>query len=201
QARNNMKLFLMAGSETTASAIPVILYLLTAYPELYHQIQSEADQNIAQLREDPTISLPRTEALMKEVLRTYPIAPFISRRTFFTVTLGNVEIPASSDLIVFTWGIHRSENVWPKAKQFLPFRFLDYDPVHGSMYIPFGAGSRICIGQHLAWLELKLAVAILLHKINFSKVPGTPDLRFVVDWAHAVVHPDKDMIFNVTRKM
>ena len=65
------------------------------------------------------------------------------------------------------------------------------------MYIPFGAGSRVCIGQHMAWLELRLAIAILLHDFAFSKSNLTPDLKFVVDWAHAVVHPDKDMVFTL----
>ena len=64
------------------------------------------------------------------------------------------------------------------------------------MYIPFGSGSRICIGQHLAMLELKIATALLLHRFTFSKTPETPGLKFVVDWAHAVVHPDVDMVYK-----
>lgn len=64
------------------------------------------------------------------------------------------------------------------------------------MYIPFGAGSRVCIGQHLAWMEIRLVVAMLLHQFRVEATPETPDLKFVVDWAHAVVHPDKDMMFN-----
>ena len=68
----------------------------------------------------------------------------------------------------------------------------------GKMYIPFGAGSRVCIGQHLAWLELRLAIALLLFQFKFEHAPETPELRFVVDWAHAVVHPDKDMVFRIS---
>lgn len=80
----------------------------------------------------------------------------------------------------------------------MPFRFLNSgDKSASSMYIPFGAGSRICIGQHLAMLELKIACAIMLNRFKLIKVSETPVLRFVTDWAHAVVHPDKDMLFKL----
>ena len=102
-----------------------------------------------------------------------------------------------SDIIVFTWGIHRSPHNWIDSKVFKPFRFLGEESLQSNMYIPFGAGSRVCIGQHMAWLELRLAIAILLHDFAFSKNNLTPDLKFVVDWAHAVVHPDKDMVFTL----
>ena len=106
-----------------------------------------------------------------------------------------------SNIIVFTWGIHRSSVQWTFPKDFHPFRFLksagNTDRNSSNMYIPFGAGSRICIGQHLAWLELKIATALMLHRFSFSKAEETSELKFVVDWAHAVVHPDDDMFFKV----
>ena len=103
-----------------------------------------------------------------------------------------------TDIIAFTWGIHRSAQQWSDSKQFVPFRFMTGSEKSGSnMYIPFGAGSRVCIGQHLAMLELKLATAFMLHRFKFSKLPQTPELKFVVDWAHAVIHPDKDMVFKL----
>ena len=102
-----------------------------------------------------------------------------------------------SDVIIFIWGIHRSPHHWKDSKVFKPFRFLGMESLQSNMYIPFGAGSRVCIGQHLAWIELRLVIANLLHEFTFSKNPATSDLKFVVDWVHAVVHPDKDMIFSL----
>lgn len=96
--------------------------------------------------------------------------------------------------------MHRSPSQWSQAKDFVPFRFLDStaDRSTSALYIPFGAGSRICIGQHLAMLELKIAAAILLRQFTFSKLPETAKLVFATDWQHAVVHPDQDMLFKLT---
>ncbi|WAR19166.1 CP17A-like protein [Mya arenaria] len=252
QARDNMKLFIMAGSETTASTIPVLIYLLTTFPlvQCIHcecnlqikpdnserlglrfygllknrlictfvekllftiltyncnyfnrqeELRKEADDNIAAMRKHPALPLPKTEAVLREVLRVYPIAPFISRQTTQDLTIGDITFPANTDIKAFTWGIHRSATQWSKPKDFIPFRFLE--PIVRSaqtMYIPFGAGSRICIGQHLAMLELKIACAMMVNRFKFERVKETPELRFVTDWAHAVVHPDKDMLFRLT---
>ncbi|KAH3855024.1 cytochrome P450 3A15-like [Dreissena polymorpha] len=198
QARDNMKLFLMAGSETTASTIPVFCYLMATYARVQDELRQEADENMAALRADPALTLPKMESVLREVLRVYPIAPFISRQTTQQLVVGDVTIGANTDIKAFTWGIHRSSTQWDQSKEFVPFRFLNSGEKSASaMYIPFGAGSRICIGQHLAMLELKLACAIMLNRFKFCKVSETPELRFVTDWAHAVVHPDKDMFFKL----
>ncbi|KAK3093312.1 hypothetical protein FSP39_013961 [Pinctada imbricata] len=196
EAKDNMKLFLMAGTETTASTIPVVFSLLTQYPEVQDELRDEADSLIGRLRSDPTIPLPKIDAMMKEVLRLYPIAPFISRQNQHPVSLGPISLEKHADILIFTWGIHRSEYLWKRSKEFVPDRFRDPSSKDQSnFYIPFGAGSRVCIGQHLAWLELRLAIAILLNKFEFHKGEETPDLNFVVDYHHAVVHPDVDMKF------
>ncbi|XP_061171176.1 cytochrome P450 4Z1-like [Saccostrea echinata] len=198
EAKDNMKLFLMAGTETTASTIPVVMYLLVKYPHIQEELRQEAEELLESLVADPTTPLPKTESVLTEVLRLYPIAPFISRQNYEPVTLGDVNLKQHADVIIFTWGIHRSPHYWDKAKEFVPFRFLNTSKTSGNMFIPFGAGSRVCIGQHLAWLELRLAVAMLLYQFKFEHAQETPELNFVVDWAHAVVHPDKDMIFKIT---
>ncbi|KAJ8308119.1 hypothetical protein KUTeg_012993 [Tegillarca granosa] len=197
QAKDNMKLFLMAGTETTASTIPVVIYLLSKYPDVQEELRQEADELIDSVRKDPTVQLPKIESMMKEVLRLYPIAPFISRQNEHPVTIGNIHLDQHSDIIVFTWGIHRSKYSWDNSKEFLPFRHLNQSKSSGNLFIPFGAGSRVCIGQHLAWLELRLAIGILLNKFIFKEIKETPDLKIECDWAHAVVHPDKDMLFKL----
>lgn len=197
EAKDNMKLFLMAGTETTASTIPVVLYLLVKYPHLQDELRQEAEELLESVMADPTTPLPKIESFLSEVLRLYPIAPFISRQNYEPVTLGDIHLDQHTDVIIFTWGIHRSTHLWDRARDFLPFRFLKNIKTSGNMYIPFGAGSRVCIGQHLAWLELRLAIAMMLYQFRFEHAHETPELKFVVDWAHAVVHPDKDFLFRV----
>lgn len=197
EAKDNMKLFLMAGTETTASTIPVVFSLLTDFLNIQDELRNEVIGRWSDIMEDPTTILPKTDSMMKEILRLYPIAPFISRQNNVPVNLGNIHLDKHSDVIVFIWGIHRSEHNWNDSKSFMPFRFLEEEALQSKMYIPFGAGSRVCIGQHLAWLELRLAIAIMLHDFVFSKNADTPELKFVVDWAHAVVHPDRDMVFKL----
>uniref|UniRef100_K1PLS9 Cytochrome P450 4Z1 n=1 Tax=Magallana gigas TaxID=29159 RepID=K1PLS9_MAGGI len=197
EAKDNMKLFLLAGTETTASTIPVALYLLVKYPRLQDELRKEAEELLESVMADPTKLLPKIESFLSEVLRLYPIAPFISRQIYEPVTLGDIHLDQHADVIIFTWGIHRSTHLWDRARDFLPFRFLNNSKTSGNMYIPFGAGSRVCIGQHLAWLELRLALAMMLYQFKFEHAHETPELRFVVDWVHAVIHPDKDLLFRV----
>ncbi|XP_022346094.2 uncharacterized protein LOC111138426 [Crassostrea virginica] len=198
EAKDNMKLFLMAGTETTAATIPVVMSLLVKYPAVQDELRQEAEELLESLMADPTTPLPKIESVLSEVLRLYPIAPFISRQNYEPVNLGDINLDQHTDVIIFTWGIHRNPNFWEKSREFVPFRFLNTNKTSGNMYIPFGAGSRVCIGQHLAWLELRLAIALLLFQFKFEHAPETPELRFVVDWAHAVVHPDKDMVFRIS---
>ena len=112
-----------------------------------------------------------------------------------------------SSLRIFTWGIHRCPDLWSNSKSFQPARFCQgfksRDKAAGDrsqFWIPFGAGARVCIGQHLAWVELKLALTFLLHHFTFSKVEVTEPLGFCVDWEHAVVHSDKDVVLGVARR-
>lgn len=149
EAKDNMKLFLMAGIETTSSTIPVVLYLLAKYPHLQDELRQEAEELLESVMADPTTQLPKIESFLSEVLRLYPIAPFISRQNYEPVTLDDIHLDEHADIIIFTWGIHRSTHLWDKARDFLPFRFLNNSKTSGNMYIPFGAGSRVCIGQHL----------------------------------------------------
>ena len=111
-----------------------------------------------------------------------------------------------SSLRIFTWGIHRCPDLWSRSKSFQPDRFCsgfksrEKAGAQSQFWIPFGAGARVCIGQHLAWVELKLALTFLLHHFTFSKVEATERLEFCVDWEHAVVHADKDVVLGVARR-
>ena len=59
------------------------------------ELRQEADENISDLFRNPALCLPKIEAVLKELLRVYPIAPFISRRTYQPVTVGNVQLQAN----------------------------------------------------------------------------------------------------------
>ncbi|KAK7104812.1 cytochrome P450 3A41-like [Littorina saxatilis] len=207
ECKSNMELFLMAGSETTASSIPVFLYLVVNTPGLQKELQEEADEYFSKLRADASIVPPKLESALREMLRAYAIAPYISRRTHEEMKLRDFLIPHDSSLRIFTWGIHRCPELWPQSKTFLPGRFCpgykskaNTASERGQFWIPFGAGARVCIGQHLAWVELKLALTYFLHYFTFSKVKVTEPLEFCVDWEHAVVHVDKDVVLGVARR-
>ncbi|XP_067681618.1 cytochrome P450 3A17-like [Haliotis asinina] len=204
EAKDNLKLFLMAGSETTAATIPVVLHVLASRPDIQMKLQTEADEFVEILRKAPGSIPPKLDSAMKEVLRVYPIAPFISRRTDSDLHLGAVHVPTGTDLRIFIWGIHRSSFMWKDSKDFKPDRFLNLQSSTNNQsyfWIPFGAGSRICIGQHMAWVELRLVLTFLLHHFTFFTIPETPELQFCVDWEHAVVHPDKDIILGVRTRL
>lgn len=204
----NVQLFLMAGSETTAAALPLLLYLLVDTPGLQAELQREADEYIGRLAVDASLAPPRLESALREVLRYCPIAPYVSRRTLDTpLTLGQYTIQPQVSLRIFIWAIHRSPHLWTEATAFCPARFCASRlkgqgtkvleaAGGGQPWMPFGAGARVCIGQHLAWLELRLALTYFLHHFTFSKVKATEQPELCVDWEHAVVHGVKDVVLG-----
>ncbi|OWF41678.1 cytochrome P450 3A15-like [Mizuhopecten yessoensis] len=199
KAKDNMKVFLMAGTESTASVLPIMFYLLAKYPQVQKELQTEAEQNVDNIRKDPNLPLPKIDSVIKEVLRLYPIVPFIRRQNERPVTIGNFKLKERSEIMVFLWGMHRSPYTWNRSTNFVPFRFYKNLSRKDSsnLYIPFGDGSRMCIAQHLARLEIRLTMAVLLNAFDFRLVKETQDLQFVVDWTHSVIHPDRDMFFRV----
>ena len=92
-------------------------------------------------------------------------------------TLGEHVLPARTIVLMSQWIVHRDPRWWPEAESFRPERWLPggsaLDPARPKFsYFPFGAGTRVCIGEQFAWLEGTLALATIARRWRLRPVPG-----------------------------
>jgi cytochrome P450 len=180
QLRDQIVTFIVAGHETVASALTWAWHLLAGDPESMSRLRAEAEALGGPPRFADLARLPFTAAVVDEVLRLYPPAWLITRRSLGPDTLGGVEIPGDALVIISPWLVHRHASVWTDPERFDPTRFLDEagqrrrDVVAGPGYLPFGAGPRLCIGRDMALLEAVLVLAALVGTIDVAPVGAPP---------------------------
>ncbi|MEO1619978.1 MAG: cytochrome P450 [Cyanobacteria bacterium J06632_3] len=175
ELRDELMALLLAGHETTATAMAWAMYWIHKEPGVKDKILAE----IASLPPDasPTAiaSLPYLTAVCKETLRRSPVAMFTFPRVAQTTVeiLGRQFEPGTTFLgcIFLT---HQREDLYPDHRAFRPERFLDrkFSPYE---FIPFGNGARRCVGEALAQYEFKLAIATLLTEYTFELADDIPE--------------------------
>ena len=131
--------------------------------------------------------------VIQETLRLYPPGVFISRKALENIQLKDILIPKGINIQIPISILHQDTNLWgPDAHLFNPERFE-----HGILgasklpqaYIPFGIGTRVCVGQHLAMIELKVILSLILSKFFFKLSPAyrhSPAFRLVIEPEHGV---------------
>lgn len=179
EVRDQVLVFLLAGHETTSTALTFALHLLGRHPEVQDRVRQEVASVLGSAR--PTAhqlmaDLPYTTAVLKETMRLYPSAPFTGRRTATDSVIAGHAVPAGADVVLSVWSIHRRPDLWPDPLRFDPERFVgDQHDRDRYAWVPFGAGPRACIGQHFSMLESVAALALLVRALQFSAPPGTSD--------------------------
>jgi len=167
--------FLLAGHETSATALAWSLALLSAYPAAREQLEQELDAVLGSRDPDPedAAQLPWTRAVVAEALRLYPPAWTIERDALAADEVGGVRIPAGSLVAVPPYLVHRHPEFWPNPAGFDPRRFLPGGPAdpatrHRYAFIPFGGGKRACIGASFAELETVLVLATIARRFRLE---------------------------------
>lgn len=111
--------------------------------------------------------------VLKETLRLYPPAVALNRLTTRSVKLGNLDVPSGTHIYIPQVAIHHDVEVWGSdANEFNPSRFADGKGHHLGGFLPFGIGPTVCIGQNLALLEAKVALAMILQRFEFTVSPS-----------------------------
>jgi cytochrome P450 len=173
-----MTLFL-AGHETTALALTYTLRLLALHPEPCATLHRELDHVLG--GRTPTFddlpALPYTRAVIDEAIRLYPPAWALGREPLNDLDLLGIHIPAGTQVLLSPWIMQRDARFFPDAERFSPERWSG-PPPRRFTYFPFGAGPRVCIGQHFALTEAVLLLATLAQRARFSLAPG-PELRLM----------------------
>jgi cytochrome P450 family 110 len=168
QLRDELITILFAGHETTATTLSWALYQIHRQPEVLSKLQHELDtlgKNVSPLE---VAQLPYLNAVCQETLRMYPVLPVIFPRIAkSSVEIAGYRFDAGTALMVSIYLVHYREDLYPNPRQFQPerFRSRQYSP---SEYLPFGGGSRRCLGYALAELEMKLVLATILSKYRLT---------------------------------
>ena len=165
-----------AGHETTATALAWVWYLLALHPAVYKKVQEEVD-TVLQGR-TPTYAdltrLPYCLQVFKETMRLYPPAYIISRAPLRDVSIDGYSVHKGRDIILVSpYTIHRRPDYFPTPEEFDPERFTPENEkkLARYAYLPFGAGPRVCIGNHFAMMEGHLLLATLAQHVEFELVP------------------------------
>lgn len=178
ELRDQLMTLLLLGHETTASGLTWALYWLHRTPETLVSLRAE----LAKLGEQPdpmqVAQQPYLNAVCKEALRVYPIALISQpRRVKQTVSLAGYEFEPGAILIPCIYLAHRRSQTYPEPARFHPERFLT-GKLSQYEYLPFGGGSRSCIGAALAMFEMKLILATLLNRFQFRlEQPASQTIR------------------------
>ncbi len=176
QLRDEVMTLLIAGHETTANALAWALHLLAGHPEVRTQMAAEV-RSVAGDRPLTAADYPRlryTEAVFRESLRLYPAVWILGRKALTPYSFGELSVPAGAVFVTCLYILHRRPKLWPDVDQFLPERWLNGSAVPKFGYLPFGAGSRLCVGERFAWMEGTLVLATLAQSAVFERVEQTP---------------------------
>ena len=174
--RAELVTMVIAGHETVASALSWTLHLLAEHPAAQARLHAELDAVLAG-RAPTWADLPSlvwTRAVVDEALRLYPPAWVVTRRAEEDDVVDGVATPAGTLVIVSPWLLHRRADAWADPERFDPSRFTEGRSAPRGAYLPFGAGSRLCIGRDFALVEAVLVLAALLRDRSVAPGPGSP---------------------------
>lgn len=179
ELRNEVKTFLIAGHETTATLCTWAIYCMAKYPSMQRQLFDEvmdAHGPDVDMDVDSCDKMEYMDCFLKEVLRFHPPVGITMRMASKDCTLLGQKIPANTKIILPTYLMHRHPKYWTDPLEFKPERWsktADPDPkFHNFAYIPFSAGGRSCIGQRFSMYEGKLILAMLIREFEFTLSPS-----------------------------
>lgn len=174
ELKGNILTLLVAGEETTAHTLSWVMYFLSQHPEAQAKLQAEVDQVLGD-RFVPTFEetqgFPYMEAIIMEVFRLKPVAPLLYMGTVQETKLRGVTLPEDTSIILVNHYSGQQETHFDEAKQFQPERWLEGGTAgkhQESIVTPFGGGPRFCPGRGLAFVELKVVLALIAKNYHVS---------------------------------
>ena len=175
ELRDELMTMLFAGHETTANALTWALYWIHYLPEVKEKLLQELSSIDAENIDAMEImGLPYLNAVCSETLRIYPIAFFTLVRILQApMELMGYEFSPGTPLAPCIYLTHHNPDIYPEAKKFKPERFLErkFSPYE---YLPFGGGSRRCLGSAFAMFEMKLVLVTILSKYSLKLAQKRP---------------------------
>jgi hypothetical protein len=174
---------LFAGQDTSAATLSWTLHLLSLYPAAQEKLAHEIKLVLPELTDSTILTkrllakLPYLDAVVKESMRLYAVAPFIVRKLKSDLSFSDDEtgtkhmLPKNSLVCIWIYGLHRHPKFWKRPDEFVPERWIYHELKDKGMtsgaYMPFAAGPRNCVGQPLATIILRSFLARLIHRYRF----------------------------------
>ncbi|KAL5338597.1 cytochrome P450 [Aspergillus crustosus] len=190
EIRNDAQSFIVAGSDTTANTLTYLVWSVLRDNDIREKLVAELDGLGETIREEKGVGaeisdvdlrdLPYFNQVINEALRLYPAVPSGLPRMVPEKgsTLAGYWLPGGSTVSTQLYSLHRDEEVFDDAERFDPSRWESPTKAMKDAFMPFGAGSRNCVGIHLAKMELRLATAYFFRTFptaRVSKLEGMSD--------------------------
>ena len=199
QLRHQVMTLILAGYETTASALSWTWYLLSQHPPALERLRREVDAALAGRppRYADLENLPYTRMIFNESLRLFPPAWTLGRRALGEDEIGGYYVAPNTTIAICTYTLHRHPAFWEQPDTFDPERFSPERSArrHKYAYIPFGAGPRLCIGKDFGVMEACLVIATIVQQFELRLVPGTE----IQPQALFVLRPNRDLMMSLQR--
>jgi cytochrome P450 len=160
ELRDELVTLLLAGHETTATAVAWAVERLVRHPDKLARLVAEIDADEGD---------DYMQAVIAETLRVRPVVPMVVRVLEESLSVGGHELPKGARVVPSIYLTNRNPRVYEHPSEFIPERFLERSPETFS-WIPFGGGIRRCIGASFATLEMKL----ILHTVLRELTPSVP---------------------------
>ena len=177
EVRDQVMTLMFAGHDTSTSTLTFLVYELAHNPHVLARLLEELDEVLG--GETPSLhtlhhDLPYLEMVLAETLRLYPPAWIGPRRAVDAFEFGGHHVPANTYVNYCSWASHRIPEVFPDPEAFIPERFTREARAARprGAYVPFGGGSRICIGKRFGQTEVLLVAAMLLSRLRLDLLPG-----------------------------
>ncbi|HEV7407508.1 MAG TPA: cytochrome P450 [Bradyrhizobium sp.] len=196
QLGDQVATMILAGHETTATALFWSLYLLALDPSTQEELATEARG----LSVESALDVERlkfSRAVIDETMRLYPPAFLIARAAAGPDTIAGFPVKKGDVILIAPWLLHRHEKLWRDPGAFVPSRFMPpAAPPDRFAYLPFGVGARVCIGAHFALVEATLALARIIAAFRVELLDPEPVMPIGV----VTTQPDRSPMFRITRR-
>ncbi|MCT2405955.1 cytochrome P450 [Chryseobacterium antibioticum] len=167
QLVDEMLILFIAGHETTANALSFIFFEISQNPEAEEKLRKEiTEENEMVFTSDSLMKKSFTSNIIKEAMRLHSPAWAIDRQALEDDSFKEYSWPKDTLIILYITGLHRNPKYWKDPDSFIPERFDD-ENAKNFAYYPFGAGPRLCIGEHFAMMEMSLIVRKFYKKFSF----------------------------------
>ena len=193
--------FVIAGRDTTANALSWAFYALSSHHQVEETLAKEISETFGD--SDPTFEVKEMRyatAFVSETLRLYPSVPKDPKNAVADDVLPDgTQIKAGDWIVYLPWVMGRLKSIWGEdCNDFKPERWLESDTkISPYTFTAFQAGPRSCLGQDMAYLEMKVITCMILQKYRLRLVPGQN-----ITYQNNITLPMKDfsMMMTVERR-